>query len=149
MGYNGQTEYITDTTALTSTTAPQTSSTSSSNVTLATEAKGLGDMGYETDYNLVNTACGTSAAYKVGTSTTTAYWLSSRYYLYSTSYNWEFYVRYINFSGDLLNKELYNYFSDHFNNFIVSMAIRPIVVLKSGVKASSGNGSSSTPYVLG
>ena len=70
MGYNGtQTEYITDTSALTSTTAPQTSATSSSNVTSATEAKGLGDMGYETDYNLVNTALGTLEAKQVGTTT--------------------------------------------------------------------------------
>lgn len=149
MGYNGQTEYITDTTALTSTTAPQKSSTSSSNVTPATEAKGLGDMGFEKDYNLVNTACGTRVAYKVGTSTATAYWLASRNYIYVSSTGWSFSARLIGTSGSLSRYGLYIYDGGGFGTNNFREAIRPIVTLKSGVKASSGNGSSSTPYVLG
>ena len=149
MGYNGtQTEYITDTSALTSPTAPQTSETSSSNVTSATESQGLGDMGYETDYNLVNTALGTLVANKVGTITATVYWLASHGYYYNSSAGWSFDGRYINASGGLRSYGLYNYLSGGFNTYSVSGAVRPILTLKSGVKASSGNGSSSSPYVL-
>lgn len=149
MGYNGtQTEYITDTSALTATTAPQTSNTSSSNVTSVTEAKGLGDMGYETDNNLVNTALETLKAYKVGTTNLTGYWLASRKYNYRSSTNWNFSGRYVYTSGGLGDYRLYLYLSGGFNAASNSGAVRPIVTLKSGVKASSGDGSSSSPYVL-
>lgn len=149
MGYSNQTEYITDTSALTSTTAPQTSSTSSSNVTSATEAKGLGDMGYETDYNLVNTALGTLVANRVGTTTATDYWLASRKYdygSYSSTY-WYFYGRGIH-GGYLSFFNLYYYDFGSFHTGSRSVAVRPIVTLKSGVKASSGDGSSESPYML-
>lgn len=149
MGYNGtQTEHITDTSALTATRAPQTSPTSSSNVTSATEAKGLGDMGYSTDYNLVNTALGTLVAKKIGTTTATAYWLASREYHYYSSASWAFGGRRISTSGSMGGYYLYGYNSGSFNSYSLSRAVRPIVTLKSGVKASSGDGSSSSPYVL-
>ena len=149
MGYNGtQTEYITDTTALTATTAPQTASTSSSNVTSVTEAKGLGDMGYETDYNLVNSALGTLVSNKVGTTTATAYWLASRHYYYDSSTYRDFNGRNINTSGGLRSSNLYYYNSGSLNAYLNSKAVRPIVTLKSGIKASSGSGTSSSPYVL-
>ena len=149
MGYSNQTEYITDTTALTSTTAPQTASTLSSNVTSATEAKGLGDMGYETDYNLVKTALGTTEAYVVGTKGSGYYWLASRAYRYGFSTDWDFNYRSIDASGSLNEyNALYYYGFDRFYTNSNSEAVRPIVTLKSGVKASSGNGSSSSPYVL-
>ena len=149
MGYNGtQTEYITDTSALTATTAPQTSSTSSSNVTSVTEAKGLGDMGYETDNNLVNTALGTLKAYKVGTTTSTAYWLASRLYFYISSTKWSFSGREIYLNGNLSNSNLYYCSSGSFDTNSISKAVRPILTLKSGVKASSGSGTSASPYVL-
>lgn len=148
MGYSNQTEYITDTSALTATTAPQTSTTSSSNVTSATEAKGLGDMGYETDYNLVNTALGTLKAYKVGTTTSTAYWLASRHYHYNSSTGWSFSGREIYLNGNLSNSNLYYCSSGSFDTNSISKAVRPILTLKSGVKASSGSGTSASPYVL-
>ena len=149
IGYNGtQTEYITDTSALTATTAPQTSNTSNSNVTSATEVKGLGDMGYETDYNLVNTALGTLVANKVGTTTAKNYWLASREYRYNSSTYWYFRVHIINASGSLSYSNLYYYNYGGFATNDSSKPVRPIVTLKSGVKASSGDGSSSSPYVL-
>ena len=148
MGYDGtQTEYITDTSALTSTTAPQNSYTSSSNVTRETEARGLGDMGYETDYNIVKTALGTRVAYKVGTTTATTYWIASRrYYYYSTK--WDFNGRCVFYLGDLNSYNMFYYENGSFPITSSSLAIRPIVILKSGVKASSGDGSSTSPYVL-
>ena len=149
MGYNGtQTEYITDTSALTATTAPQTSNTSNSNVTSATEVKGLGDMGYETDYNLVNTALGTLEAKQVGTTTAQNYWLASRHNSYVSSSDWDFGGRYIIGSGSLRSGYLYGYSYGGFRASKDRKAVRPIVTLKSGVKASSGDGSSSSPYVL-
>ncbi len=148
MGYDGtQTEYITDTSALTSTTAPQNSYTSSSNVTSETEARGLGDMGYETDYNIVKTALGTRVAYKVGTTTATTYWIASRrYYYYSTK--WDFNGRCVFYIGDLNSYNMFYYENGSFPITSSSLAIRPIVTLKSGVKASNGDGSSASPYVL-
>ena len=165
MGYDGtQTPYITDTSALNLTSAPQTSDTSNSNVTSATEVKGLGDIGYKTDYNLVNTALGTLVANKVGTTTAKAYWLASRHYsyfhdhAYDDVYNtyWTFRGRYIYTSGSLDNRYLYSYGSGPLigctgcpRSDSYGAAVRPIVTLKSGVKASSGDGSSSSsPYVL-
>ena len=147
MGYSTQTSYITDTSALTVTTAPQTSSTSSSNVTSATEVKGLGDMGYQTDSDLVNTACGSLVASKAGTTTATSYWLASRYYDYYSSTYWVFSGRYIYTSGSVNYSGLYNYRSGSFNANRLSKAIRPIVTLKSGIKAT-GTGTSGDPYVL-
>ena len=149
MGYSTQISYITDTTALTSTTAPQTASTSNSNVTSATEAKGLGDMGYEIDYNLVKTALGTTEAYVVGTKGSGYYWLASRYYKYDSSHDeWEFHARMINASFGLTSDILCYYSGIHCTDMETDGKVRPIVTLKSGVKASSGNGSSSLPYVL-
>ena len=148
MGYSNQTEYITDTSALTATTAPQTSSTSSSNVTSATEVKGLGDMGYETDWNLVGKALGRTKAYKVGTTTATNYWLASRKYNYSSSTGWNFSGRYGNRSGGLHYSELYIYNSGSFSTDSGSLAVRPVLTLKSGVKASTGSGTSESPYIL-
>lgn len=148
MGYSNQTEYITDTSALTATTAPQTSSTSSSNVTSETEAKGLGDMAYETDYNLVNTALGTRVAYIAGTTTETTYWLASRKYVYNSS-TWNFSVYNISTSGSLSSRyDLYSYNVGSFGTSSYSRAVRPIITLKPRVKAASGSGTSSSPYVL-
>ena len=143
MGYSNQTEYITNKSALTATTSPQTSSTSSSNVTSATEAKGLGDMGYETDYNLVKTACGTVAS-------NGNYWIASRNYSGGNS-SWSFEGRYINNSAKILSDNMvrYGYMgSPGYSTHGYEYAIRPIVILKSGVKALGGSGTSSSPYVL-
>lgn len=148
MGYSNQTPYITDTTALTATTVPQTSSTTSSNVTSATEVKGLGDSGYKTDEILVGPVFGTIKAYKVGTTTAEAYWLASRFYGYDDSLYWVFLGRCISSDGSVRFNSLWYHESGSFNTYSSSGKIRPIVTIKAGVKASSGDGSSSSPYVL-
>lgn len=148
IGYDGsQTEYITDTSVLTATTVPQINNTSETNVTSATEAKGLGDMGYETDYNLVKAACKTLIANKAGTTTKTPYWAASRNYSYvPVTGMWYFYGRSINES---MNTNCFYYYDGgHFYADDYSWAVRPIVTLKSGLTPSSGDGSSSSPYVL-
>ena len=146
IGYSNQTSYITDTSVLDSTTALQIESTSSSNVTIKTEAKGLGDMEYETDYNLVNTAIGSLKAYKAGTTTTSYYWLASRNYHYLSSTGWIFYGRGISLGGSMSINYLYSY-GGSFNSRSNSNAIRPIVTLKSGL-SPTGAGTSSNPYKL-
>lgn len=152
MGYDGtQTEYITDTSILTSTTLPQSETTSNSNVTSETESKGLGDVGYEMDYNLVKSALKTTVANKVGTTTAVYYWLASRKYLYTSDTSWGFYGNNIGINGNIIAGYLYTFGDDNngvFNIHGNGAYIRPIVTLKSEIKATSGDGSSDSPYVL-
>ena len=83
MGYNGQTEYLTDTSIFTN-PAPWTSSTSDN----SNEKLGGGDIMYLEDTNLVTEVLGTLAA-KTPSGAISSYWLGSRYYDYfiSTYYN--------------------------------------------------------------
>ena len=146
MGYNGQTGTITDTSALDSTTAPWTESTSPL-ISMSDESKGGGDVGYEKDFNLVNKVLGTAVANKVGTTTATNYWLASRKYSYNSSASWIFYGRGISTSGGLGGDRLYLYRSGSLLTYRYSRAVRPIITLKSGL-TPSGSGTSSSPYVL-
>ena len=128
-GYNGQTEYITDTTKFVN-PAPWTSSTGSSTV----ESQGGGDTLYITDYNLVNTVLGTRVATKPNSASGSYYWMASRYYYYSSSTYYYWYGRLVNTSGTSSNSRLYDYSSSGFDAYSVSYSLRPIVVLKSGLK---------------
>ena len=128
-GYNGQTEYITDTSKFTN-PAPWTSSTADN----SNEASGGGDTLYTTDYNLINTVLGTRVAAKPGGSSAT-YWIASRYYNYSassTNYFWS--GRSVDAYGSTSNSILYYYNSPSFSANNYSNSLRPIVVLKSGLQ---------------
>ena len=127
-GYNGQTEYITDTSKFTN-PAPWTSSTGSSTV----ESQGGGDTLYTTDYNLINTVLGTKVAAKPGGSSA-SYWIASRYYSYSSSTSYIWRGRFVDSSGSLNYNYLYRYVSSGFSTNSLSYSLRPIVVLKSGLK---------------
>ena len=147
MGYNGQTGTITDTSALDSTTAPWTASTSSS-TSMSDESKGGGDRGYQKDYDLVNKALGTTVANKAGTTTSVDYWLASRYFDIYSSTAWDFNGRGVNdYDGGLFSNSLYHYNRVSFYAYGRSYAVRPIITLKSGL-TPSGSGTSSSPYVL-
>ena len=145
MGYNGQTEYLTDTANTvdsTSTTAPWKSITGSSTV----ESQGGGDTLYTTDTDLVKAATGTLVATNTS-GTALAYWLASRYY-YSGSTYWIYSGRYIYASGSVNYNNLYRYNS----GFITSAyygRLRPIVTLKSGISYTPALGTSDDPFVLG
>ncbi|MDD5827025.1 MAG: hypothetical protein PUD25_04580 [Bacilli bacterium] len=128
-GYNGQTEYITDTTKFVN-PAPWTSSTGSSTV----ERQGGGDTLYTTDYNLVYTVLGTRVATKPGSAAGSYYWMASRYYGYSSSTSYYWRGRSVSTSGSNSNYSLYRYYSSSFNADYNSNSFRPIVVLKSGLK---------------
>ena len=159
MGYNGQTEILTSTSWCETNKAPCTSSTSSS-TTAENEALGAGDMGYQTDYNLVknaysgtttygNNASGTVMAYQVGTTTETVYYLASRYYNYSSSSSFLFEVRYVTGSGSNSSEYLRGY-NQGFVRAGRNHALRPILTLKADVNSISGDGKSEvTAYVLG
>ena len=144
VGYNGQTEYITDTSKLDSTTAPWTSSTGSS----TTENLGGGDTLYKSDYDLIQTVLGTRVANKVGTKTAVSYWLASRYYYYTSSARWSFGGRNIYIDGGLNSSYLYGCYSGGFSTNSSSGALRPIVILKSGITYTPAVGTSDDPFVL-
>jgi len=145
MGYNGQTEYLIDTANTvdsTATTPPWTSSTGTSTV----ESQGGGDRLYETDTNLVKTAVGTLIA-KTVSGSEAYYWLASRYYNYSSSTYWRYRGRFIVESGILNNRDLYGYLSG-FGASAGSSAVRPIVVLKSGISYTEALGTIDDPFIL-
>ena len=130
-GFNGQTVYITDTSKFTN-PAPWTSLTGSSIV----ESQGGGDTLYTTDYNLIKTVLGTRVATKPGSSSNSSYWIASRYYNFSplTSYYWN--ERNVSSAGSNGSNNLYGYDSLGFSMSNSNYSLRPIVVLKSGLKYS-------------
>ena len=128
-GYNGQTEYITDTSKFTN-PAPWTSSTGSSTV----ESQGGGDTLYQKDYDLINSVLGTAVATEPN-GYARAYWMASRYYIYDAASYYIWRGRNVNSSGSNgSSNDLYSYSSPSFYADNDSNSLRPIVVLKSGLK---------------
>ena len=146
MGYNGQTETITDDTMLDKTTAPWTESTTATNSPKGStrERQGGGDMLYETDTNLVKAACGNLKAYRANTTSFVSYWLASREFVYSNS-RWYLVVRNVGTSGNIDSNSL-NTFAFSYNDYNLQYALRPIVTLKSGITALSGDGTKNNPW---
>ena len=132
-GYNGQTKYITDTSKFVN-PAPWTCSTEGS--CNPVESQGGGDTLYKTDYNLVNTALGTRVVTKPNSASGSSYWMASRYYFYSSSTNYRWSGRNVSTSGTSGYNNLYAYSSSGFKKYGNSYSLRPIVVLKSGLKYS-------------
>lgn len=149
VGYNGQTEYLTDTANTvdsTSTTAPWTCSTGRS--CNPTESQGGGDTLYQNDYDLMENVLGTVVANKVGTSNVNSYWMTSRYYGYLSSTFWDYYACLIYTDGNLNGNSLYRYSSSSFITYNGSYALRPIVILKSEISYTPALGTSENPLVL-
>ncbi len=149
-GYNGQTEFITDTTYFVN-PAPWTCSTNgaSGNCTPDPddyEAYGGGDTLYTSDYNLVNTVLGTRAANKVGTSTATTYWMASREYRYINTTGYYWFGHYVD-ASDEGSRSMYAWVGSSFYTLGSSDAIRPIVTLSSSL-LYSGDGTSESPYTI-
>ena len=141
-GFNGQTEYITNTSMFT-TTPPFGCSTDGtkgncSNTTYPKdpddyEVYGGGDTLYTTDYDRVATVLGTRVANKVETTTATAYWMASRFHYYSSASYYDWSGRYVNMSGNGDYNILYYYNSGILRDNANYYALRPIVTLKSGL----------------
>ena len=146
MGYNGQTEYLTDTASTVdsaATTPPWTCSTGGS--CNPVESKGGGDTLYQNDKNLVKNVIGTLVASPKGGSAA-YYWLASRYYDYGSSTRWYYYGRYIITSGGVNSYNLY-YYRSGFGVSSNSYRLRPILTLKSGIYTPA-LGTSDDPFVL-
>ena len=162
MGYNGQTQIITNTTAFngSSTTVPWTSSTTSTaNQKPSNEAQGGGDTLYTTDTELVKIAYGNQGNASLvakkcndtscsNPTTAHAYWLASRCYSYFSSTGFLFNGRDVSASGSLGCSSIRIY-SSGWNHRSYSYALRPILTLKSGLSASDAVGSSTDPFILG
>ena len=131
-GYNGQTEYITDTSKFIN-PAPWTCDTGNSGCNTI-ESQGGGDTLYQKDYDLINTVLGTRVATKPESSSSSSYWMASRCYGYSSSVNYRWNGRRVNASGLYSSIILYYYNSSSFRAFSRSDSLRPIMVLKSGLK---------------
>lgn len=128
-GYNGQTEYITDTSKFTN-PEPWTSSTGNSTV----ESQGGGDTLYQKDYDLINSVLGTRSATKPNDSSSTFYWMASRHYGYSSSNYYYWAGRNVSVYGSDSFTLMYNYDGSSVLTFGPVNFLRPIVVLKSGLK---------------
>lgn len=148
MGYNGQTEYLTNTSTTVdsaTTTPPWTCSTGDS--CNPAESQGGGDILYQNDVNLVNNALNTLVS-KTKKGTADYYWISSRYYNYKSSTTWRYIGRYITNEG-ILNTNYWFYYyngqfaATHYDHY----RLRPILTLKSNLQAN-GNGTSVSPYIL-
>ena len=128
-GYNGQTETIEDTSMFTE-TAPWSCSTGKSCSPAPVESQGGGDELYTRDYDQVESLLKTAAAYEVGTTTLTSYWMASRYYSYSSSdhiWNGHFVTPY----GRIGIQKLYGYSNSEFSDGNLYAALRPVVTLSS------------------
>lgn len=161
MGYNNQTGTITDTSAFDGTWdvanngAPWTSSTTTTgNQKPSNEPQGGGDTKYTTDVSLVEAAIGTLRA-RICNDTScsnpslwNSYWLASRHYYYNSP-AFYFFPRYV--SGDEVKTgDIYfrYYYNNNWRNNGASLALRPIITLKSGLSVSDAYGTKEHPFIL-
>ncbi len=142
-GYNGQTEYITDTSKFTN-PAPWTCDTGGS--CNPVESQGGGDELYTKDYNLVKSVLGTAGASKPD-GTAYYYWVASRYYDYSSATDYRWAGRYVGSVGVVFYGSLYSYSGSSFNSNLTVGSLRPILTLKSGLKYS-GVGTENYPMEI-
>ncbi len=142
-GYNGQIEYLTDTSKFTN-PAPWTCSTGES--CNPVESQGGGDELYTKDYNLVKNVLGTTVASKPEGADNN-YWMASRYYGYSSTTYYSWYGRSVYASDDVGSSILYNYNSSSFYSYRNNNSLRPILTLKSGLKYS-GIGTEAYPMEI-
>lgn len=146
MGYNGQTEYITDEIVLNQDSWTEATTAENSPKGSTREAQGGGDVLYETDMNLVKTACGTLKTFVYATTRDARYWLASRSVYVGTYYS--FSIRYIKEDGGISVDDVISYNSSVDRMVWHSKYLRPIVILKSGIQANSGDGSSENPWKI-
>ena len=142
-GYNGQTEYITDTSKFTN-PAPWTCDTGGS--CNPVESQGGGDELYTKDYNLVKSVLGTAGASKPD-GTAYYYWVASRYYDYSSATDYRWAGRYVGSVGVVFYGSLSSYSGSSFNSNLTVGSLRPILTLKSGLKYS-GVGTENYPMEI-
>ena len=144
VGYNGQTEVITDTSKIDSVTNPFPDSYTKDNTY---ETTGGGDMLYEKDYNVLKTLNAVTTNV-VGTTTNDLYWTASRRQ-YAATNVWSLGFRLFTDTGAIT----FIYFTESYTDergFVqeaMGNYIRPVVTLKSNLDAT-GNGAIDNPWVL-
>lgn len=154
MGYNGQTEFISDTSYFDGTRAIPSWPDTSNNTSAMNEHLGSGDYFNKTDDDLLQATYGGSSssclvANKVGTTTATEYWESTRrfaryangpvafcgYYIRTFGAGFFANLRRASWSGGTLSDTMGSYY------------LRPIITLRFGL-SPTGSGTSDDPYVL-
>ena len=161
MGYNGQTEYISDTSYFDGTSAKAgTEWQERTNGTPAEEPYGRGDHLYETDYELVKNAYGGTEDEKAKANMNligsdgrpsleqSDYWLAGRDYIWRSTTYFDFYLLSISKSGEIESaSNIRRYQNNYWSGLGTEKSLRPIIVLKSNLQAT-GLGTIDYPYIL-
>ena len=156
LGYNGQTEFITDTSAFDGTSNnPAWTCSSRSSDCVTDETRGGGDNLYLSDVELIREVFGTLKTTVYGTSGDARLFLTSRIYYYSNNSFYYYEALYNPYSDDLYDTSgasgalvYYNGSSwDHYGG-ASGGHMRPIVTLRETVVPASGAGTEASPYVL-
>ena len=144
VGYDGQTDVITDTSKIDSLTNPFPDSYTKDNTY---ETVGGGDMLYEKDYNVLKTLNAVTTNV-VGTTTNDLYWTASRRQ-YAGANVWSLGFRLFTDTGAITFRYFTNSYTDERGFVQESMGnyIRPVVTLKSNLDAT-GNGTIDNPWIL-
>ncbi len=144
VGYDGQTEVITDTSKIDSLTNPFPDSYTKDNTY---ETTGGGDMLYEKDYNVLKTLNAVTTNV-VGTTTNDLYWTASRRQ-YAGANVWSLGFRLFTDTGAITFRYFTNSYTDErgFVQEAMGNYVRPVVTLKSNLDAT-GNGAIDDPWVL-
>ena len=152
IGYAGQTPTIVDRSTFdgSQTTPASTISSQTPTTGIGEEYSGgvAGDTLYLKDYSLVKKVYGSVKANKVGTSTSTDYWLASRSFLYGNTSYIEYYAIGVSYEGNLQRKLLRRYEFGKWVDANPNYSLRPIITLKSGITTSGGSGTKDSPYSL-
>ena len=159
MGYDGQTEYISDTEALNVLPSPSTTSTPTITSGIGEEYNNgiFGDNLYVKDYQLVgniyksNTArYGSNGlkAYRKDNNQPFSYWLASRRYYNYKNNPLSFQIRYIDDYDSIAFSAIHIYQPNDWIDYSNGFSFRPIITLKSGITANNGLGTIDSPYTL-
>lgn len=161
MGYDGQTLTIQNTQSFNGSTrtAPSTTTTPSPSSGTGQEYGGgvQGDSLYLNDCQLVSdvyigdtTTYGETGlkTYEENGTEGMDYWLSSRYYGYSSATYYFFSGRSIGWDGVMTAKSFRFLNARTWSSSNIGHPLRPIITLKSGVTLSGGSGTKASPYTL-
>lgn len=143
-GFNGQTEYLSDMSYVDTTTKPWTSYRDAQNY----ESLGGGDNFHLVPHNLIKDVLGTGLAYKTDGVTKGTYWFSTRYYDSYYEDGWSYYISMVSTTGNPTYYQYIEYRKPNFRFEDLHNSLRPIVVLKDGLKLKAATGLVDDPFVL-
>ena len=149
MGYDGQTEYLTNYNGNDNYRYSRGWGSSTSNND--NEALGGGDIMFQKDTNLVKTAVGTLKAKNVTTGGYEGYWIASRYYsIYNAAGcgGYDGCGRFVNTLNSVDSRSLRHVTGCYSGDNEYYFSVRPIVTLKPSAQPTGGNGSAESPYTL-